>query len=210
VRLVAGPYAEGVTVTVAKRAADALLEAGTRARRRMESRTAVDRYERTFSAGGSRGPVERPRGARARRHRRGPVLARRIPGRDRRARPGGGAREEGRRPVHPFARAALPRRHRDQRRGGPRQGRGLDESLAAAEALDEPWACTRTLLFAGWVPWTRGDHEGAEAGATRSRWPIPRTDGPACGRSTRSRSTAPAVPAVRDPRPTRPSRRHSR
>jgi tetratricopeptide (TPR) repeat protein len=38
----------------------------------------------------------------------------------------------------------------------------LDESLAAAEAIDEPWACTRTLLFAGWVPWTRGDHEAAE------------------------------------------------
>jgi len=38
----------------------------------------------------------------------------------------------------------------------------LDESLAAAEAMDEPWACTRTLLFAGWVPWTRGDHEAAE------------------------------------------------
>jgi hypothetical protein len=25
-------------------------------------------------------------------------------------------------------------------------------SLAAAERLDEPWAITRTLLFAGWVP----------------------------------------------------------
>jgi len=38
----------------------------------------------------------------------------------------------------------------------------LDESLAAAEAMDEPWACARTLLFAGWVPWTRGDHDAAE------------------------------------------------
>jgi tetratricopeptide (TPR) repeat protein len=38
----------------------------------------------------------------------------------------------------------------------------LDESLAAAEAMDEPWACTRTLLFAGWVPWTRGDQVAAE------------------------------------------------
>ena len=36
----------------------------------------------------------------------------------------------------------------------------LDESLAAAERYDEPWACVRTLLFAGWVPWTRGDHDG--------------------------------------------------
>jgi tetratricopeptide (TPR) repeat protein len=38
----------------------------------------------------------------------------------------------------------------------------LDESLTSAEELADPWAITRTLLFAGWVPWTRGDHENAE------------------------------------------------
>src|SRR4029450_8277330 len=38
----------------------------------------------------------------------------------------------------------------------------LDESLAAAELYDEPWACVRTLLFRGWVPWTREDHDAAE------------------------------------------------
>ena len=36
-------------------------------------------------------------------------------------------------------------------------------SLAAAQELDEPWAIVRTLLFAGWVPWTRRRYEDAEA-----------------------------------------------
>src|SRR5213078_3631999 len=31
----------------------------------------------------------------------------------------------------------------------------LERSLAAAEALGDPWSVVRTLLFAGWVPWTR-------------------------------------------------------
>jgi tetratricopeptide (TPR) repeat protein len=39
----------------------------------------------------------------------------------------------------------------------------LDRSLAAAEELGDPWAIARTLLFAGWVPWTRGQKEDAEA-----------------------------------------------
>ncbi len=39
----------------------------------------------------------------------------------------------------------------------------LDRSLAAAEELGEPMAIVRTLLFAGWVPWTRGDNEEAAA-----------------------------------------------
>ena len=39
----------------------------------------------------------------------------------------------------------------------------LDESLAAAEELGDPWAITRTLLFAGWVPWTRNRIDEAEA-----------------------------------------------
>ena len=39
----------------------------------------------------------------------------------------------------------------------------LDRSLAAAERLDSPWATVRTLLFAGWVPWTRKRFEEAEA-----------------------------------------------
>lgn len=38
----------------------------------------------------------------------------------------------------------------------------LDRSLAAAEELGDPWAITRTLLFAGWVPWTRERLEESE------------------------------------------------
>ena len=38
----------------------------------------------------------------------------------------------------------------------------LARSLRAAEAIDEPYAISRTLLFAGWVPWTRDRFEDAE------------------------------------------------
>jgi tetratricopeptide (TPR) repeat protein len=38
----------------------------------------------------------------------------------------------------------------------------LDRSLAAAEELGEPMAIVRTLLFAGWVPWTRGQFDESE------------------------------------------------
>jgi len=38
----------------------------------------------------------------------------------------------------------------------------LDRSLQAAEQLGEPWAIVRTLLFAGWVPWTREKYQEAE------------------------------------------------
>jgi tetratricopeptide (TPR) repeat protein len=39
----------------------------------------------------------------------------------------------------------------------------LDESLAQAEEVGDPWVIARTLLFAGWVPWTRDRYEEAEA-----------------------------------------------
>ncbi len=38
----------------------------------------------------------------------------------------------------------------------------LGRSLAAAEELGDPWAITRTLLFAGWVPWTRNRIQESE------------------------------------------------
>lgn len=38
----------------------------------------------------------------------------------------------------------------------------LDRSLQEAEKLGEPYAIVRTLLFAGWVPWTRGRYDEAE------------------------------------------------
>ena len=51
----------------------------------------------------------------------------------------------------------------------------LDESLAAAESYDEPWAIARTLLFAGWVPWTRGGPRGGRDDlAPRARGRRPR------------------------------------
>jgi tetratricopeptide (TPR) repeat protein len=37
----------------------------------------------------------------------------------------------------------------------------LADSLAAAGELDDAWAMSRSLLFAGWVPWTRDDLDEA-------------------------------------------------
>ena len=39
----------------------------------------------------------------------------------------------------------------------------LADSIAAAGELDDAWAMSRSLLFAGWVPWTREDYDGAES-----------------------------------------------
>jgi tetratricopeptide (TPR) repeat protein len=39
----------------------------------------------------------------------------------------------------------------------------LNRSLEAAEEYGDPWAIVRTLLFAGWVPWTRERYDDAEA-----------------------------------------------
>lgn len=38
-----------------------------------------------------------------------------------------------------------------------------ERSLAASQRLGDPWAISRSLLFAGWVPWTRGRFEESEA-----------------------------------------------
>ena len=38
-----------------------------------------------------------------------------------------------------------------------------ERSLVAAERLGDPWAVVRSLLFAGWVPWTRQRFEESEA-----------------------------------------------
>ena len=124
----------------------------------------------------SRGSVGRPRGASARRHRRGPVLARRVSGGHRRARPGGGARPQVRRPVHALARAAVPGRHRDQRRGRPRQGRDAARRVARRGGGDgravgvHPHAPVRRL---GAVD-ARGPRRGREDLAPRARGRRPR------------------------------------
>src|SRR5207244_769465 len=38
----------------------------------------------------------------------------------------------------------------------------LARSVAAAERLGEPFAIARSLLFSGWVPWTRDRYQDAE------------------------------------------------
>ena len=149
--------------SVADRAADALLDAGDRARRRTESRTAIEYYEKTLALAG---PEERwdVREARAlagigeARYWLGEypaatdVLDRAV--------------ELGRKVDDPFTLSLALRFLGDiainVEADLDKAETLLDESLAAAEAMDEPWACTRTLLFAGWVPWTRGDHDAAE------------------------------------------------
>ncbi|MGH2540691.1 MAG: tetratricopeptide repeat protein, partial [Actinomycetota bacterium] len=146
------------------RAADALAESGDRARRRMESRSAIDRYERALAIAGD----ESGWGVREAR-----ALA--------------GMGESGYwLGEYPAATEALERavalgtRLDDDwslalalRFLGDiainvwadldRAEALLDRSLEAAERLGDPHAIARTLLFAGWVPWTRNELETAES-----------------------------------------------
>ncbi len=146
------------------RAADALLVAGDRARRRMESRTAIDRYDRALAMAGqeSRWGVREAR-----------VLA------------GMGesyywladypaATEALTRAValaeiqpDPFALALATRYLGDiaiNFEGDvDKAERLLSRSLIAAEELGDSWAIVRSRLFAGWVPWTRQRFDEAEA-----------------------------------------------
>jgi class 3 adenylate cyclase/tetratricopeptide (TPR) repeat protein len=150
--------------SVVARAAAALLEAGDRARRRMESRTAIDYYERALALAG---PEDRW-GVREARALAGIGEARYWLGEYRAATEVlDRAVELGRKVEDPFALALSLRFLGDVainvEGNVDKAEKLLDESLAAAEEVADPWAITRTLLFAGWVPWTRGDHEGAEA-----------------------------------------------
>ena len=146
-----------------ERAADALLVAGDRARRRMESRSAVDLYERSLAMAGPDG---------------------RWGVREARALAGMGESHYwlG---EYPPAIAALERSvvlaeaqddayaltHALRFLGDiainveadvDKAERLLDRSLSAAEKLGDQFAITRTLLFAGWVPWTRDRFEESE------------------------------------------------
>jgi class 3 adenylate cyclase/tetratricopeptide (TPR) repeat protein len=152
--------------SVAERAADALVEAGDRARRRTESRSATDYYERALSLAG---PEERwsVREARAlagigeARYWLGDYPAARA-ALDR-------AIELGREVDDAFALAIALRFLGDiviNVDGDLDEAEPLlHESIKQAERLGDdsrPWAVARALLFAGWAPWTRGDHERAE------------------------------------------------
>jgi class 3 adenylate cyclase/tetratricopeptide (TPR) repeat protein len=150
--------------TAAQRAADALLLAGDRARRRMDSRSAVDFYERALALGGT----EEDWGVREARALAGMGEARYWLGEYpaatqalNRAVALGEARDD------PFALALALRFLGDiaiNVEADVDKAEGLlDRSLAAAERLDSPWATVRTLLFAGWVPWTRKRYGVAEA-----------------------------------------------
>ncbi|HEV3406452.1 MAG TPA: tetratricopeptide repeat protein [Candidatus Dormibacteraeota bacterium] len=145
-------------------AAEALLLAGDRARRRMESSSAVDRYQRCLGLAGPRS---------------------RWAVREARALAGMGeslywlgdypaakdaleqAVELAEAEDESFALALALRFLGDiaiNYEGDVDKAEGLlQRSLAAAERLGESRAITRSLLFAGWVPWTRGKYDESEA-----------------------------------------------
>ena len=149
---------------LANRAVDQLIQAGDRARRRMVSRAAVDLYERALALAG---PEEAwaVREARAlgglgeARYWLGEyALATEVL---ERAETLGEAHDD------PFTLALALRFLGDIAINVDadleKAEALLDRSLAAAETLGDRWAITRTLLFAGWVPWTRDRYDDAEA-----------------------------------------------
>ncbi|HEY7762569.1 MAG TPA: tetratricopeptide repeat protein, partial [Actinomycetota bacterium] len=150
--------------TLPDRAADALAEAGDRARRRMENRSALDRYRRALSLAAD-GKLWGVREAR--------VLAGmgeafywlgEYPG----------ATDVLEQAVDLATRldddVALSLALRflgdisiNVAADVDLAERQLASALEAAERLGDPDAVARTLLFAGWVPWTRNQLEDAEA-----------------------------------------------
>jgi len=146
------------------RAADALLYAGDRARRRMEIRSAIDRYDRALIMSGP----EAGWGVREARALAGLGEARYWLG-------------EYRLSTEALTRAVtLAEAHDDSfalalalrflgdiainyEADVDKAEKLLDRSLRAAEKLGDSMAIVRTLLFAGWVPWTRNQFDKAEA-----------------------------------------------
>jgi tetratricopeptide (TPR) repeat protein len=150
--------------TVAERAVDALVDAADRARRRMESRPAIDYYRRALAMAGpeDRWAVREARalaGTGEARYWLGeyPAATEAL---DR-------AVGLGRTTDDAFTLALALRFLGDiaiNVEGDLEKAEQLfDGSLAAAQELGDPWAIVRTLLFAGWVPWTRERYEDAEA-----------------------------------------------
>jgi class 3 adenylate cyclase/tetratricopeptide (TPR) repeat protein len=176
---------EPATRALPDRAADALTEAGDRARRRMENRSALDRYRRALSLAGD-GDRWGVREAR--------VLAGmgeafywlgEYPG----------ATDVLEQAVELATRldddVALSLALRflgdisiNVAADLDLAQRQLAQALEAAERLGDPDAIARTLLFAGWVPWTRNQLEEAEAiwrralrlaGESEDRWALVRS-----------------------------------
>ena len=142
--------------TLADRAVDALLVAGDRARRRMESRTAIDRYQRALVMAG---PEARWAAREARilagmgeaHYWLGEYVA--ATNALQRAVATGEACQDA------FALALALRFLGDIainfEADVDKAEKLLNRSVLAAEELGDPWAIVRSLLFAGWVPWTR-------------------------------------------------------
>jgi class 3 adenylate cyclase/tetratricopeptide (TPR) repeat protein len=147
-----------------EQAADALVRAGDRARRRMESRSALDFYARALAMAGP----EEAWGVREGRVLAGTgeahywlgeypaaseVLARAV--------------ELGEKFDDAWTLALALRYQGDiaiNVDGNLDEAEGLlADSLAAAGELDDAWAMSRSLLFAGWVPWTRERYDEADA-----------------------------------------------
>ncbi|TMD76942.1 MAG: tetratricopeptide repeat protein [Chloroflexi bacterium] len=144
-------------------AADGLLKSGDRARRRMESKSAVDRYRRALTMCGA----EEGWGVREARILAGlgessywlgdypaalEVLNRAVAL--------GEAQDD------PFALAMALRFLGDiainYEGDVDKAEKLLQRSLEAAERLGDSWAIVRSLLFQGWVPWTRYQFDDAE------------------------------------------------
>ncbi|HUE67903.1 MAG TPA: tetratricopeptide repeat protein [Candidatus Acidoferrum sp.] len=150
--------------TAPAEAAEALLLAGDRARRRMESWSAVDRYQRGLALAGqkSRWAVREAR-ALAGMGESLYWLGEYPAAKDALEQAVALAEAED----EPFALALALRFLGDiaiNYEGDVDKADGLlQRSLAAAERLGESRAITRSLLFAGWVPWTRGRFDESEA-----------------------------------------------
>jgi class 3 adenylate cyclase/tetratricopeptide (TPR) repeat protein len=146
------------------RAADALIMAGDRARRRLESRSAVDFYDRALRMAGP----EETWGVREARALAGTGEAYYWLGEYPAASTAlAKAVELGEKDDDPWTLALALRYQGDIAINVDsdldRAEQLLADSLAAAGELDDAWAMSRSLLFAGWVPWTRDDHEAAGA-----------------------------------------------
>ncbi|MEP6751475.1 MAG: tetratricopeptide repeat protein [Candidatus Dormiibacterota bacterium] len=163
----------------AERAADGLQLAGDRARRRMESRSAIDFYERSLAMSGPDGRW----GVREARVLAGLGEAHYWLG-EYPAATGALERSVALAEVHDdaFALAHALRFLGDiaiNVEADVDKAEGLlDRSLLAAEKVGDDFAITRTLLFAGWVPWTRDRFDQAEViwrralalAGTKDRW----------------------------------------
>jgi class 3 adenylate cyclase/tetratricopeptide (TPR) repeat protein len=149
--------------TAAERAADALLVAGDRARRRMEIRSAIDRYSRALFMAGP----EARWGAREARVLAGMGEARYWQGEYLPATEALNRAVQLAEATEDMFALALALRFLgdiaiNYEADVDKAERLLGRSLEAAEMLGEPWAIVRTLLFAGWVPWTRQRYDEAE------------------------------------------------